>query len=34
MIQLNECYFNSLSGNEIVLFDEEVHVKFEYKVYE
>ena len=31
MIQLNEYYFNSLFGNEIVLFDEEVHKKFEYK---
>ena len=31
MIQLHEYYFNSLFGNEIVLFDEEVHIKFEYK---
>lgn len=31
MIQLHEYYFNSLFGNEIVLFDEEVDIKFEYK---
>lgn len=29
MIQQNKCYFISLSGNEVVLFDDEVHVKFE-----
>ena len=31
MIHLNEYYFNSLFGNEIVLFDEDVHIEFEYK---
>ena len=34
MIQLNEYHFNSLFGNEIVLFDEEVHYKIWMQVYE